>query len=141
MTDQFEPIYTLKQAVEKFFPNSFVTVTSLRTEIRKGHLFPRRIAGKFCVTESDMRKMMERCLEPAPIKPANRPAGNSQVTSPLSDPAAAQAAAMAAIQQLREKRRAERQEEKRRQSEETQRLTKLITPPPTRPRKGSKLSR
>ncbi|WP_072389091.1 hypothetical protein [Hyphomicrobium sp. CS1BSMeth3] len=141
MTDQFEPIYTLKQAVEKFFPGSFVTVTSLRTEIRKGHLIPRRIAGKFCVTESDMREMMERCLEPAPIKPANRLPGSSQRTSPLSDPAAAQAALKATLQRLGEKRRTERQEEKRRQSEETQRLTKLITPPPTRPRKGPKPSK
>jgi len=36
MTDPFEPLYTLKQAVEKFFPDSFVTVGSLRTQFRKG---------------------------------------------------------------------------------------------------------
>lgn len=60
---QFERRYTLKQAVDRFFPEGPLTVSSLRTEIRKGRLVVERIAGKIVVTEAAIGGMMERCRE------------------------------------------------------------------------------
>ena len=71
-----EPLYTLKEAVEKYFPGGTITVAALRTEIRKGRLIPERIAGKFCVTESAIRRMRKLCRE----KP--RPQGSTCATEP-----------------------------------------------------------
>lgn len=48
--------YTLEEAARKFFPNGHWTVSSLRTEIRKGRLRPLRIAGTFDLTESAIRE-------------------------------------------------------------------------------------
>jgi len=58
--------YTLKQAVAKFYPDGPITVSSLRTEIRKGRLEIERIAGRICVTQADIAKMLERCREEGP---------------------------------------------------------------------------
>lgn len=58
-----EPLYTLKEAVEKYFPGGTITVAALRTEIRKGRLIPERIAGKFFVTESGIIRMRKLCRE------------------------------------------------------------------------------
>ncbi len=56
-----EKVYPLKQAAALFLPGW--GVASLRTEIRKGRLRVHRIAGKFGVTESDIREMVEKCRE------------------------------------------------------------------------------
>ena len=56
-----EPLYTLKQATEKFFPNGPLTVASLRNEIRKGRLQATMPAGKLLVTEQALVEMLERC--------------------------------------------------------------------------------
>jgi hypothetical protein len=56
-----EPVYTLKQAVEKFFPDGPLTVASLRNEIRKGRLQATMPAGKLLVTERALAEMLERC--------------------------------------------------------------------------------
>ena len=60
---EIERVFTLKEAVETFFPGGTWTVTSLRTEIRKGRLRPMRIAGKLCVTASSIREMLAQCRE------------------------------------------------------------------------------
>jgi hypothetical protein len=56
-----EPVYTLKQAVEKFFPNGTLTVASLRNEIKKGRLRATMPAGKLLVTERAIAGMLKRC--------------------------------------------------------------------------------
>jgi predicted RNA-binding Zn ribbon-like protein len=55
--------YTLKQAIDQFFPDGPLTVASLRTEIRKGRLVAERIAGKLTVTEASLALMLEQCRE------------------------------------------------------------------------------
>jgi hypothetical protein len=67
MTDEakpsLEPLYTLKQAAEKFMPAGF-SAKALRTEIGKGNLIAHTIAGKICVTESALAEMVGRCALP-----------------------------------------------------------------------------
>src|SRR4029077_11568074 len=58
---RLEPRYSLKQAVAQFFSNGPLTVASLRTEIRKGHLRVERVAGKVLVTEAAVAEMLEKC--------------------------------------------------------------------------------
>lgn len=56
-----EPVYTLKQAAAKFFPNGPLTAASLRGEIKKGRLQASMPAGKLLVTERAIAEMLERC--------------------------------------------------------------------------------
>ena len=56
-----DPVYTLKQAAERFFPNGPLTVASLRNEIRKGRLQATMPAGKLLVTERALVEMLQRC--------------------------------------------------------------------------------
>ena len=77
-----EPHYSLAEAVARFFPHGPLTVSSLRTEIRKGRLRVALVAGKYLVSESAIREMLEKCRvteklpacssgEPAPIVAPN----------------------------------------------------------------------
>ncbi len=59
LTLTVEPHYTLREAVERFFPGGCITVRSLRTEIRKGRLRVTEVAGKFLVSESAIAEMLE----------------------------------------------------------------------------------
>ena len=103
---RLEPRYSLKQAIEKFFPNGPLTAASLRTEIRKGRLRPTRVAGKDLVTEADIAEMLERCAWPTParvlVSTSDAAKAASQrgpsLTSRLKS---AQAAANAIAQELR----------------------------------------
>lgn len=54
---------TLAQAVEQCFPLGGVTVSTLRTEARKGRLVTERIAGKDFVTRRAIDEMRARCRE------------------------------------------------------------------------------
>ena len=54
--------YPLARAVELFLGPPW-TVSSLRTEIRKGRLVAERIAGKLAVTEAAIQEMRVRCQE------------------------------------------------------------------------------
>jgi hypothetical protein len=56
-----EPHYSLREAVERFFPGGHITVRSLRTEIKKGRLRVVEVAGKFLVSESAIAQMLESC--------------------------------------------------------------------------------
>jgi hypothetical protein len=56
-----EPVYTLKQAAEKFFPNGALTAASLRNEIRKGRLQASMPAGKLLITERALIEMLDQC--------------------------------------------------------------------------------
>jgi hypothetical protein len=56
-----EPVYTLKQAARRFFPDGPLTASSLRSEIRKGRLQATMPAGKLLVTESALVEMLEAC--------------------------------------------------------------------------------
>src|SRR5689334_16910351 len=51
----------LKKAVAIFFPEGGVTVSTLRTEARKGRLVLERIGGKDFVTGEAIKKMRELC--------------------------------------------------------------------------------
>ena len=53
--------YGLTQAARKFFPDGSITRRSLLTEIHKGRLHAKLVAGKYLVTESDIRNMLEAC--------------------------------------------------------------------------------
>ena len=56
-----EPHYSLEEAAARFFPGGKITGRSLRTEIDKGHLSRKKIAGKL-VTFPDSRRQMEDAL-------------------------------------------------------------------------------
>lgn len=58
--DMDEPI-PLRKAVTMFFPHGGITVNGLRTEIRKGRLPYKEIAGKHFVTRRGIREMIDRC--------------------------------------------------------------------------------
>ena len=60
-TPLVERHYSLTQAARKFFPAGSITRRSLLTEIHKGRLQAKLVAGKYLVTESDIRNMLEAC--------------------------------------------------------------------------------
>jgi hypothetical protein len=72
-----EPVYTLKQAAQKFFPNGPLTAASLRNEIRKGRLQATMPAGKLLVTESALIEMLAACRVNV-----SRPTSSSTCASP-----------------------------------------------------------
>jgi PAB1-binding protein PBP1 len=55
----FEPHYSLAEAAERFFPRSRITGRSLRTEIDKGFLPRKKIAGKLVISATDIARMLE----------------------------------------------------------------------------------
>jgi hypothetical protein len=54
-----EPHYSLEEAAARFFPGSKITARSQRTEIKKGSLLRKKIAGKLVTCASDVAKMLE----------------------------------------------------------------------------------
>jgi hypothetical protein len=54
-----EPHYSLEEAAARFFPRSKITARSLRTEIKKGNLVRKKIAGKLVTCASDVARMLE----------------------------------------------------------------------------------
>lgn len=102
---ELERRYTLKQAVQHFFPEGPFTVSSLRTEIRKGRLVVERIAGKMVVTESAIGGMMQLCRESGSNHAST--SGNVQAGAPYGsssglDLKKAQDAAKATLKALKE---------------------------------------
>lgn len=105
-----EPVYPLKEAVDRFLPGGHWTVSSLRTEIRKGRLQVERIAGKIGVTEAAIREMRALCREKqrAPgstsknSKPGDKPCGSSETEEKTQ----ALDAAKATLKALRKRSRA-----------------------------------
>jgi len=103
-----EPHYTLKEAVERFFPGGNITVRSLRTEIRKGRLHVAEVAAKFLVTEAAIAQMLESCqrchapekLPDCTSSGGNRP-GRTCGSSEMERLKSAQAAASMTIAELR----------------------------------------
>jgi len=86
-----EPHYTLKEAVERFFPGGRISVRSLRTEIRKGRLRVTEVAGKFLVSESAIAEMLESCkLCPGASATTAQQSGTSATERIASARAAAQ---------------------------------------------------
>jgi hypothetical protein len=63
MTPDTAPM-TLADAVALYFPRGGLTVSSLRTEARKGRLRLVRIAGKDLVTPAAIERMIALCQEP-----------------------------------------------------------------------------
>jgi hypothetical protein len=58
--DRHRPM-RLDEAVRECFPGGGITVSSLRTEHRKGRLVIERIAGKDCVTRAAIEDMRRKC--------------------------------------------------------------------------------
>jgi hypothetical protein len=56
-----EPHYSLSQAVERFFPDGPITVSSLRNAIRAGELQATMPQGKLLVTEVWLCEWLNRC--------------------------------------------------------------------------------
>ena len=99
-----EPVYSLAEAVDRFLPGGVWTVSSLRTEIRKGRLQVERIAGKFGVTESAIEEMRKLCRERQ--KAHGSTSGNGQAERPsgvleTANAKSAQVAAQATLQALK----------------------------------------
>jgi len=89
------------EALRERFP---LTVSMLRTEIRKGRLVPAKVAGKFFVTPAQIAELFTPCPAapkvPASIlrsEPAVKPSGSSETVS-MSAP---QAALTLALEKLR----------------------------------------
>ena len=76
-----EPHYSLAEAVARFFPDGPLTVSSLRTEIRKGRLRVARVAGKYLVSESAIRDMLEACQCRVDAKPRASGCGQQDPTA------------------------------------------------------------
>lgn len=56
-----EDAYPLAEAVRRFFPHGGVTVSTLRTEHRKGTLAFIRLGNRDFVTKAAIGEMMKRC--------------------------------------------------------------------------------
>jgi hypothetical protein len=56
-----EPHYSLAQAVQRFFPDGPITVSTLRNAIRDGHLQATKPQGKLLVTESWLWEWLQKC--------------------------------------------------------------------------------
>jgi len=61
MTTTLDDPVPLNVAAHLFFPAGGVTAGTLKREIRKGHLVPERIGGKYFVTRRAINEMRERC--------------------------------------------------------------------------------
>ena len=101
----------LDEAVAVFGSDYPMTISTLRTEIRKGRLTPVEVAGKFFVTPSQIKALFQPC-PPAPKAPASISARGGSTgelasafrtsTSSATDRLnAAQAAARSACQKLK----------------------------------------
>lgn len=94
----------LEEAAAVFGLDYPITVSTLRTEIRKGRLTPAKVAGTFTITPAQIRDLYKPCpAEPKALAstsssaPAARPSGSSGMDR-LS---AAQAAARIAVERLK----------------------------------------
>lgn len=97
-------LMTLQEAAGKL--GGAVTARSLRTEANKGRLHLTRVAGKYFVTDSDLREMIERCRA-APRDHgsgcSSGMGGSLSGSSSTPDASTAQAAAKATAQALKER--------------------------------------
>lgn len=59
-----EKHYTLTQAVERFFSEGPITVSTLRGAIRKGLLQATQVESKLLVTESWLAEWLDKCRVP-----------------------------------------------------------------------------
>jgi hypothetical protein len=82
-----EPMYSLAEAAERFWPCGGMTKAGLRTEARNGHLVLLRIAGKDFVTESAIRAMVEACSQRRTPRECPAPESRPASTSDPADPA------------------------------------------------------
>lgn len=85
----------LAEAVRRLFPFGGATVSTLRTEARKGRLAIERIAGKDFVTRKAVEEMRARCRDPENRRASNAgpngsrtahsaPSGSSETDSGIS---------------------------------------------------------
>ena len=66
-----EPHYSLEDAAARFFPGGIITKRSLQTEIDKGRLRAVKLAGKYVVSESAIRELIEGATS-CPDQPSPR---------------------------------------------------------------------
>jgi hypothetical protein len=95
----------LARAVSLFFPEGGVTVSTLRTEARKGRLALERIGGKDFVTGEAINQMRELCRVERKVRastPEAAKAGASSGSSVTENTKRALAAARQAARELKE---------------------------------------
>nr|WP_312990646.1 hypothetical protein [Brevundimonas diminuta] len=107
-----EPL-TLQEAVAVFFPLGPLTISSLRTEIRKGNLRAAKVAGRLYVTPCAMRALFEvrqwlgqekalaSTCAPAGSITARGAKSRPSISSETAKQTSALAAARSALQKLR----------------------------------------
>ena len=100
MKNDIEPLMTLPEAAELLFRDAS-KVNALRTEIRHGNLAPRRIAGTFYVTKTDLREMNKKCQENQKAQGSGLEKQAKSGSSEMVTPTNAQDAAKARLQKLR----------------------------------------
>ena len=66
-----EQHYSLHEAAKRFFPEGKITGRSLRTEIEKGDLVLKKVAGKLVTCETDVAKMLEKACQEEKKVPAS----------------------------------------------------------------------
>lgn len=83
MAEDFEPLYSLADAVAKLDPEGRLKLTTraLVTEIVKGRLVATKIAGRRFVSHSDLLAFIESCRCPVPT-PAPASSSSSRATTP-----------------------------------------------------------
>src|SRR5690349_8351001 len=90
----------LPKAVDLFWPAGGMTLSALRTEVRRGNLAVERVGGRYFTTQKAIREMRERCrVKPrvqgstSASREANSSAGSSSTEEPRSQRDATKATA------------------------------------------------
>jgi hypothetical protein len=120
----------LKKAVAIFFPEGGVSVSTLRTEARKGRLVLERIGGKDFVTGEAIEKMRELCrVQPkVPAYTSEGPRAARPIGSSETERASAELAAL--METARELKR----HSKRISRKNTDPTMSMVIQPPSRSR-------
>src|SRR5712672_1295713 len=102
-----DEVMTLIEAVEGFFPQGPLTVSSLRTAVDAGTLESAKVAGKNLTTPRAIRKLVKpSCLAAKPSRhdsgsEKTKDAGSSSINQRESDGRSAQVAAATTLMALR----------------------------------------
>jgi hypothetical protein len=101
-----EPHYSLAEAAKRHFPEGKITARSLRTEIEKGNLPRKKIAGKLVTCDSDIARMLEKTCQDVKAVPVSISAGREAIdaaTTRYEASARSQSARAAALMTSKER--------------------------------------
>lgn len=91
-----EPL-PLSDAIQAFYPHSGLTVSTLRTAIRKGALEYYHLSKAFCVTKNQLDKWMASCLRNKSPQDCGPTAKEESISSSTSSTESACKSAQAAL--------------------------------------------